>query len=308
MIPEGIAVWTMAPILALCLAGTAMAETLRPTPVGWFTDNGDRQALQVLRDRPEADLTAVERAILTAANRVGWIEIKGCNRGSNAILIRVGDRDAVVTSRHLIAGKWYTDIQCPADQMDTAVFYMNYSYQAPEYDREITKTTLHATAALDGDPLNFSAPGYFMTPANDWLVFYLTDSISDQPMPEGTFGAGQPRGAMAFSKRRPTSGEIHVIGYDGRFGQENGWQFSWQACRQVQTALGLADTLYIDCDVAPGASSSLLATLENGELTFQGLVTGSSEPLAGTDVPVPKGAYLWNVGTSSAVIQRELWP
>lgn len=292
-------------------AGAVGAETLNPTPVAWFTDNGDRQALQELRDRPAADLTAMDRAILTAGNRIGWITLPGCRRASNAILIRVGARDAVVTSRHLVAGMWRDDLACAADE--PAFYQMNASYREPGYSGLLSADDLTATVALEPGPLNYAAQGLMMQPSEDWLVYFLTETISDKPMPEGAFGAGELRGAMPFSTRHPPQGKVYVIGYDGRFGAENGWQMSWQACEFFQNN-GNPGTLlrsnpiepgviYLGCDAAPGASSSLLATVEDGELTLQGLVTAVMDRLTGTDLPLPKSAILWNLGTSAKEVE-----
>lgn len=311
--------WVVAVVLAA--AGIAAAESLTPLQVAWFTDNGDRAPLQELRDKPEADLTATERAILTAANRIGWIQIKGCNRGSHAILINLDGRDAVVTSRHLMAaGKLGRETACDPDA--EADFYQNISYLHPEGRFAGVRLTgdqiqelLLAHVPLQPGPLNLTETGILMLPGEDWLVFFLARNLSQDPMPDWAFGAGQPRGTIPFPTGRPRSGTVYVIGQDGRYTRENGRMFTWQQCRMVQGGgqglmggQGLADTIYIDCDVAPGASSSLLGTVESGEMTFQGLVTGGSERLAGNDVPTPKAAFLWNIGTSSAPIQRALAP
>gem|GEM_PF-2445170 len=293
------------------LAGAVGAESLRPTPVAWFTDNGDRQALQELRDMPEATLTEMERAILTAGNRIGWITLPGCRRASNAILIQVGERDAVVTSRHLVAGKWRDDLACTADE--PAFYQMNASYKVPGGLGQLTPEDLKASVALEPGPLNFASQGLMMEPAEDWLVYFLTETISDKPMPDDAFGAGEPRGGMPFSTRHPPRGEVYVIGYDGRFGNENGWQMSWQACEFIQND-GNPGTflrpnpiepgvIYLGCDASPGASSSLMATVEEGELTMHGLVTAVMDRLTGTDLPLPKSALLWNLGTSARDVE-----
>jgi hypothetical protein len=297
-------IWAV--MMLVALAGAAGAETLRPTPVAWFTDNGDRQALQELRETPKAGLTEVERALLTAGNRIGWISLPGCRRASNAILIRVGERDAVVTSRHLVAGMWRGDLACTADE--PAFYQMNASYVEPGYRSKLTLKDLTAKVALEPEPLNYAPQGLMMDPAEDWLVYFLTETISDKPMPNGAYGAGEPRGAVRFSTRHPPSGQIYVIGYDGRFDRENGWQMSWQSCGFVQNSGSTGSFLrpnpiepgviYIGCDASPGASSSLLATIEDGELTLQGLVTAVMDRLTGTDLPLPKSAILWNLGTS----------
>lgn len=281
--------------VAVAFASMAGAEEMRPVPVAWFTDNVDRQPLQALREKPEAELTEAERAILVAANRVGWIEILGCNRASHGILIRLDGRDAVVTSRHLVAGKWAADLKCPADA--TAVFYPNYGYRIPGSRERISDYDIYAPVLLEPDPLNYGPRGLFMEPDEDWLIYFLSEDVSDQPLPEGAFGAGTPRGAMEFSTRYPLQGDLVVIGMDGRYTRENGWQFTWAPCRFARGGITLQNTLMIDCDVSPGASSSLLTTMEEGRLTFQGLVTAASDRLAGNDVPVPGAALLWNIGT-----------
>ena len=302
-------IWAV--VIWVALAGFSGADTLRPIPVAWFTDNGDRQTLQALRDRPKADLTTQEQAILLAANRIGWISLPGCRRASNAILIRVGDRDAVVTSRHLVAGMWRGDLVCAADE--PAFYQMNASYIEPSQRGLLMQQDLNAKVALEPAPLNYAPQGLMMDPAEDWLVYFLMETISDAPMPDGAYGAGEPRGAIRFSTRHAPSGDIYVIGYDGRFDRENGWQMSWQSCEFVQNNGNSGSFLrpnpmepgviYIGCDASPGASSSLLATMEDGELTLQGLVTAVMDRVTGTDLPLPNSAILWNLGTSGRDIE-----
>lgn len=275
-----------------------------PQPVAWFTDNVDRQPLQVLRDKPPETLTEKERAILTAANRVGWIENRDCGRGLNGILITFGGRDGVLTSRHLLGGKIIGDLPC-APGSET-LFYPNYGYQTPTDPSALGDDDLYASVPLTGEAMNLNATGLVMSPNEDWMIFWLDTPLSDQPMPPGAFGAGQPRGAVPIATEHPPRGQATVIGFDSRFADENGWQFSWQTCRFARGPWPNADTLYTDCDVSPGASGSLMGTLMDGELVLQGLVTGAMDALSGTDVPTPRSLILWNLGTSTEPVQRAL--
>lgn len=289
-------------VLGLMVAAVpAAAETLNPMPVAWFTDNVDRQPLQELRAVPEGDLTEMERAILTAANRVGWIENRECGRGLNGILISVDGKDGVLTSRHLLGGKVVGELACPVGS--AMMFYPNLGYRAPVGGAALSDTDMRMAIPLTGTPMNLHDTGLVMSPNEDWMIYWLDATLSDQPMPEGAFGEGQPRGAVAFATVHPPGGEVAVIGFDSRFADENGWQFSWQPCRYLRGQWFNGDTLYHDCDVSPGASGSLMGTLVDGELVLQGLVTGAMDAISGTDVPTPASVILWNLGTSSAPMQ-----
>lgn len=282
-----------------------------PAAAAWFSDNGTREALLVLRAKPEASLTATEREILTAANRIGWIEIPECGRGSNAVLISVDGQDYAVTSLHLLTGKAPGEVYCEPGM--ATQFLPNAAYIHPETPvaggDEVSAPPDFAwdRVTTDPEPLNFTRSGAAMPWVSDWVAYRLREPVSGQIMPEGAWGAGAPRGAMPWSEAAPPGGPVWVIGFDGRFALENGWQFSWQGCEQHRTRYenGL---LYFSCDVSPGASSSLIATMEEGRFTFQGIITASMEPMTGTDVPLPASALLWNIGTTAAGIREKLDP
>ncbi len=284
-----------------------------PASAAWFTDNGDRAPLAELRAKPETELSATESAILTAANRTGWIELPGCGWGSNAVLVTVDGQDYAVTSLHLLTGKGPGDVHCEPDLGGS--FMPNAAYIAPEeagvvYDSATDSAMLafqYRSVELLPDPVNFTRAGAGMPWVADWVAYRLAETVSGDIMPEGTFGAGSPRGAMPWSARQNPTGPVWVIGYDGRFGDENGWQFSWHGCeqRRMRVENGL---LYFSCDVSPGASSSLIAVMEAGELTFQGIITASMEPLLGTNVALPESLLMWNIGTTSDGIRAKLDP
>ncbi|WP_157970873.1 hypothetical protein [Pseudogemmobacter bohemicus] len=282
-----------------------------PALAAWFTDNGDREALSVLRAKPQDSLTAPEREILTAANRIGWIEIGECGWGSNAVLVTVEGQDYAVTSLHLLTGRAPGEVHC--DPAAGAVFLPNASYihdgnsadGGAEMARELTFA--RERVALEPNPVNFTRSGAGMPWVQDWVAYRLSENVSDQIMPDFAWGAGAPRGSMPWSERQNPAGPVWVIGYDGRFDDENGWGFSWQGCEQRKTRPrnGL---IYFTCDASPGASSSLIAVMEEGRLTFQGIVTAIMDPMVGTDIPVPDSALMWNIGTESSGMQEKLDP
>lgn len=297
--------WAGAAGLVLVSGGAALAEpAAQVMPVAYFTDNIDRVALADLRARDPVALTADERAVLTAANRLGWIQIAECGRGSNAILIRHDGRDAVLTSRHLVAGVWKGQTICAPDA--AAVFYPNAAYITPEGAGPVAGFA-HDTIALEPHPLNFDGDGLMMGVDDDWVLYFLEQDVSDQPMPEGAWNAGKIRGVTAFAGGGARSGEAVMIGYDGRFDRENGWQFSHQPCRYLQQVQEWAP-IYIDCDVSPGSSSSFLGLMEAGELRLFAMVSRASDPMTGTDVPVPEIGFLWNQAVPAWVIRRMIDP
>ncbi|MCL4066919.1 hypothetical protein M3484_10085 [Pseudomonas sp. GX19020] len=282
-----------------------------PVQAAWFTDNGTREAMSVLRAKPVADLSPTEREILTAANRIGWIAVPDCGWGSNAVLVTVEGQDYAVTSLHLLTGRGPGQVHC--DPGLDAIFLPNASYILPDIsyqsgDEAVRRMEFeNRIVDLEPDPVNFTRSGAGMPWVGDWVAYRLTETVSDDIMPDFAWGAGGLRGAMPWSARQNPAGPVWVIGYDGRFEQENGWEFSWQGCEQRKTRPDNG-MIYFTCDAAPGASSSLIAVMEDGRLTFQGIVTGIMDPAIGTDIPVPKSALLWNIGTQSAGIQAKLDP
>jgi len=288
---------------AVLPAGIAAAEGA--VPVAYFTDNGDRAALAELRARDPASLSDSERAVLTAANRLGWVRVEGCNRDSNAILIRLDGRDAILTSRHLVAGSWAGQGYCADDAR--VWFHPNAAYWVPGGAEAAGIADYDARVAAEPGPVNAAGGGLFMGPASDWLVYFLAAPVSDRPMPAGSWGEGHPRGAIAFSGGGQRDGAAVVIGFDGRFFHENGWQFSYQPCRYLQERAPWAP-VYVGCDVSPGASSSFVGIMEGGELRLLAMISRSSEPMVGTNVPLPWLPSLWNQAVPARVIRDALEP
>lgn len=275
----------------------ARAETPPgPMPVTYFTNNGDRVALAELRAQDPATLSDADRLVLDAANRLGWIEVEGCKKSSNGILIRIGDRDAVLTSRHFLfhlrTGKSFCDSEA------RLYYHPNAAYLPGD------AALVADRVALMPDPLTSGDFGAWIDVHEDWLIYLLEDRITDLPMPEGSWNAGLPRGAIRFSSGGAVSGEGVVIGFDGRFAKEQGWQMSTQPCRYVQS-LG-PPLVAVDCDVSSGASSSFFGVEEAGELRLLGMISRSSEGLVGTDVPVPGSAQLWNQAVMARGIHHAL--
>ena len=292
---------------AASIAFAALVPAL-PAGAAWFSDNGDREALPLLRARAGDSPDPTERALLDAANRIGWVQIPECGWGSNAVLVNIAGQDYAITSLHLLTGKGPGDVHCAPGL--AATYIPNAAYRRPETGPEDSPEWLSfvtETVDLAPEPLNFTGAGAAMPWVHDWVAYRLEKNVSDQIMPEGAWGAGKPRGSVRWSARQNPTGPVWVIGYDGRFGRENGWQFSWQQCQQRKNRMD-ENRFYISCDISPGASSSLIGTMEDGELTLQGIVTASMERFAGTDVPLPDSTLLWNIGTSSVSMQEELDP
>ncbi|NPD13792.1 hypothetical protein HOY34_01080 [Xinfangfangia sp. D13-10-4-6] len=294
---------------AMLIVAAALSGPLAgPLQAAWFSDNGDREALSQLREGDDALRSNIERAVLTASNRIGWVEISQCGWASNAVLVTVGGQDYAITSLHLMTGKGPGEVHCEPGL--AAEYLPNAAYiQLGEYENPGDTWTdfVYERVSLEGPPVNFSRSGSAMPWVHDWVAFRLSRNVSDDIMPEGAWGAGERRGAIRWSERQNPAGPVWVIGYDGRFGDENGWQFSWQGCEQRRLR-GEETMLYFSCDITPGASSSLIATMEEGELTLQGIVTATMSPLIGMDKPLPKNAFLWNMGTTSVPMRQKLDP
>jgi hypothetical protein len=274
-----------------------------PIPVAYFTDNGDRVALAELRAQDPKTLSESDRMVLDAANRLGWIEIVGCNRGSNGILVQVDGRDAVLTSRHLVVGKWQGQEFC--DPTSPAIFFPDFSHRDDvSGDRPAFS---YLGVPLLPDPLQSGRTGWMLEPEEDWLIFFLESPISDQPMPKGAWREGEPRGFLSFSGGGSSSGVGVVIGFDGRFLRETGRLSSYQSCRYAQK-LEAFSAISVDCDVSPGSSSSFFGVVEEGELRLLGMISRGIEALSGNDVTVPSSALLWNQAVTGRDILRIIAP
>lgn len=279
-------------LLILCLI-------VLPATAGaaYFTDDQSREPLPALRERAEAQpetLTELDRAILRAANRVGWLEWHGCKRrGGNAFLVRVDGRDAVLTSAHqIIDGKrqkaWPT---CRQNGEASARFYPNMSYlDLGETFRNRARDARYSVGAVLDRRLSGPNASYRFRVPNDYLLYFLESDISDQTAPDG-----QTRGVIPVSSM-PRGEEMagFILGFDPRFNKGHGGRvMSYQPCRFL-----VLNPLLLDhtCDAGNGSSSSLLAVYEDGELRLRGLNTAVRLPLGSTAEPAPDGTN-WNVGT-----------
>lgn len=264
----------------------------------YFSDNGDREALARLRAKNPSELTMEEKAILQAANRVGFVSLPGCKSGSNAVLVNINGRDAIVTSGHLVIDNKFGLPKCSAEEK--AYYYPNASYYS---SADKNNPMLMQKILLEPNPINFENHASYKTKTDkDFLIYYLTENISDKSMPAGTYLAGQNRGSIPFSTQRERTGTAYIIGFDNRYDKEYGRQMSYQACQYEQSTRRLG-YFYHTCDTTYGSSGSLMGTIESGEITLQAINSDSSED---HDKPVPKESISWNGSTSSDPILRSI--
>ena len=233
-----------------------------------------------------------DRAILRAANRVGWLQWQGCGRGGNAVLVRVGGRDAILTNAHQIfdskTGKTLGRCQNAAETRGR--FYPNASYRdlGNTFRPRAWEARLPVGVTMDS-PLSGKKAQTSFPLQHDYLLMFLEVDISNREAPDG-----QIRGYVPFSSN-PIGADVpgYIVGFDPRFDQDHGGQaMSYQACRfSIKTRLVIDHT----CDATKGSSSSLLAVFENGELRLRGVNTAVRLPI-GTTAPTTENRSEWNIG------------
>ena len=252
-----------------------------------------------LRVKDPDSLTEEERAILQAANRTGYVHIPACNMGSNAFLVRINGRDAILTTGHTVVDTDEGQIKngCGPRDLETAVYYPNLSYldlrngrPQPSPDDPIMRTV----RVEPGAPLNLDAVLGDFGPRKDWVGFFLADQISQQPSLDGTL-----RGYMTFAADLTGETEGYIIGFDPAFDQaHNGRSSAWQRCEFNGRTM-----VFHTCDTSAGVSSSLLATMVDGELRFRGMhILRQEDGLA----EMPEKWYEWNVGIGGRQIEAQL--
>jgi hypothetical protein len=266
--------------------------------IAYYTDNGNREALSALRSRNPNTLSMEERAILEASNRIGFIHLPNCSRGSNAVLININGRDAIVAPGHLVIDLINGSLKCSGTE--EAYYYPNAAYINPNDPNE---ALTGRRISLEPNPVNFENHTQFKSDATqDFMIYYLTENISQEVMPSGTYNAGQPRGVVPISTVRERSGTAYNIGFDSRYEQQIGRQMSFHECRYEQNTRRLGFFSH-NCDISAGASGSLLGTIENGEMTLQALNSRGFETF---DTPTPGSSGTWNTGISSDLFLRAL--
>lgn len=284
---------------ALCVAGLAFAAASgQPAFPATYDYGNDKASIMDLRVKDPDSLTEEERAILQAANRTGFVHIPACRMGSNAFLVRIDGRDAILTSGHMVVDENTSQIKngCGPRDLETAVYHPNLSYldlrdgrPRPTPDDPIMRAVRVEPGVLNLDAL----VGDFER-RKDWVGFFLSEQISQQPSLDGTL-----RGYLKFTADGRGEGEGYLIGFDPAFDQANGGRSaSWQKCETYVTSFVLHT-----CDTGPGTSSSLLASLQFNEIRFVGMnVSGE----VGSGGHVPESRLAWNIGVSGDTIADQL--
>lgn len=268
--------------------------------IAYYTDNGDRQALAALRSKNPSSLTMEEKAILEASNRIGYLHLPGCKGANNAVLININGRDAIVASGHTLLDKSGV-LKCSATE--DAFYYPNASYLNQAESIPSADSFIMRKIKLEPNPLNFEDVGNIKSDhEQDFVIYYLTENISQETLPTGTYNAGQARGVMPVSTIRRRTGTAYNMGFDGRYEEQHGRQMSYQRCEFEQNTRLLISFKH-NCDTSPGGSGSLLGTIENGEMTLQAMNTSGFETY---DTPTPQGSLTWNAGLSSDWILKEI--
>ncbi len=266
--------------------------------IRYFTDNGERKALYDLRQKDIYSLSDEEKAVLEASNWIGFIHLPGCKRGGNATLVNINGRDAVVTHNHLVWDNRYSLRWLVCDSDEKAWYYPNAAYLNQTFEVPSADSFIMKKVALLPDPINFET---WQTDKGmkDFLFFFLEEQISQEILPAPMHNQDKPRGFMRWSTKWESNGRIWNIGFDGRFEKENGRQMSYMECDFEQNPIQIY-FIFVTCDVSKGSSGSALGTIEDGEMTLQGIMSTSSsgEFLGYEDIPVP-GSLLWNYGVSS---------
>jgi hypothetical protein len=269
--------------------------------IAYYTDNGDREALSALRARNPNTLSMEERAILEASNRIGFLHLPGCGGANNAVLININGRDAIVANGHVLVDSQTGLLKCSATE--EAYYYPNASYLNQREETPSPDSFIMRSIRLEPNPINFENHASFKTnTTQDFIIYYLTENISQEALPSGTYNAGQPRGFMPISTSRQETGTTFNIGFDGRYEQEFGRQMSYHQCRYQQSTRRLGVFLH-NCDSSAGGSGSLLGTIENGQMTLQAI---NSSGFSTYDTPTPESTLTWNQGVSSDLFLRSL--
>jgi hypothetical protein len=280
--------------------GLALAEVRGPERL-WsaatFDDGNDKEAVVDLRARKARGeaLTAMEEAILVAAARTGQIAI--CpGWASNAFLVRVNGRDAIITSLHAI---FEPKSGQPTGGCDLAKagYYPNLSFYDAE-DGEITPSVFETTKIpTDGTGPLFIANANPYREENykadvDFAVFFLAENASQDQLPDRS-----TRGFLRLASEVPNAGTVLLIGTNPDFRQARASAF--QKCPFERAG---SIVLFHACDTLPGSSSSVMLSYVRGEFVVLGMhVKGRDE--VGLDA---SDRVNWNAGVSFVPIQKFL--
>jgi hypothetical protein len=263
----------------------------------YFDDGNDKQAIIDLRIRRAngETLTAEENAILQAASRTGSIYMcKGAS--SNATLIQIDGRDAIITTAHALIDPKTGKPKCK--DYKNVSFYPNLSF----YDNrngDMSEFEKRAVMTDGTPPLNLEnviGQKTRVKTEQDFLIFFLDDQkkpISQEALPDKTV-----RGFMKFNTTPNDQGKIYLLGLDPQF--RNGLATSYQQCDYKLSAIKTG--IYHTCDTIKGTSSSVLATMKNNELMITGIHQQGTQ---NTESLNPDYTY-WNLGGSMSNVTNYL--
>jgi hypothetical protein len=264
----------------------------------YFDDGNDKQAVVDLRNKKAngETLTAEENAILVAAARTGKISCElpnGKKLSSNAFLVKIDGRDAIITSAHAMINQLSGQPGCDFSKVG---YFPNFSF----FDKNKGKPTDFDKTFITTDgttPLNLEnvIGKTKIGPKDDFLVFFLNPKkeISKDKLPDGS-----TRGFLSFASSIPNNDEVYLIGTDPEF--RNNTATAFQSC---SSRLGMIETVLLHkCDTKKGVSSSLIGHLDNNEIKVVGLHMFGEE----TNLPGDTLDFDWNGASSASNILKYL--
>jgi hypothetical protein len=267
-----------------------------------FENGSIPQRIQNLRDQPIDSLTAEERAILVAADKVG--NVRYCSGvGGNAFLIMYEGRPAIISTAHALFDSSSGGIKCSqADLEQQAVYYPNSSYYNPD-DPQSNLSVYLRTVRLEMPVVNLKEAETrgIATDNNpnahyDYIIMFVGQDITKDIMP-----LGHERGYLKYDENQDAAGnDLYTIGL-GDDPQDKLAMLFQSGCNFNRTDVRINH----DCATVDGSSGSLLGRLDSGEIVFSGLhryAHGGDARLPG---PSMQYEFMWNTGTSSQYIRSQ---
>ena len=262
-------------------------------------DNGS-EVVPISDLRSKTDRTEEEEALLRAVAKTGNIHL--CSRrAGNAFLIMYEGRPAVITSAHLFTERDSNSLAC-SEEDTRPLYYPDVSYYDAN-DPEENRALYTRSVELEFPPENFEdgLAGLQVRSNdesfNDYVIFYLKEDITRDIMP-----SGHQRSYFRPSADIPLNGKgLIAIGSGLDPDNPKAETYYHAGCNFTRTDDG--QRINHDCNSIPGASGSVLGLMENGEVTFAGLIQGAR---IGGDVSLPGSSWIyepnWNYGVSSSVV------
>lgn len=266
------------------------------TLAAYYDDGNDKQAVVDLRKRDPATLTTEERAVTMAASKTGVIQFcKG--KSSNAFLVRIDGRDAVITSGHAAIDE---ETGRPKCDLTDAGYYPNGSFydilKGPPTEWE------NKIVYFDGQqPLNLENLLAGQNAVNgvtdelDFLIFFLNSGVespSKDILPDGTVrGYFKVAKDLGDDMSEQKNVNTYLIGTDPNF--DDGWTTTFQSCSR-HNSWG-SNYFYHACDTMKGTSSSFIGEMNGEELYFVAMhTTGNQETTR-----LPERYLDWNIGITT---------